>query len=63
MGNYTIKKMIDMGYVVFCDTNVYLRIYDYSPEFADFAIKCLFEIKESLFNTNFVFRIPEALYG
>ena len=48
MGNVQIKELVDNGYVVFCDTNVYLRIYDYSPEFADFAIKCLSEIKESI---------------
>lgn len=62
MENDTIKKLIDMGYVVFCDTNVYLRIYDYSPEFADFAIKCLFEIKESLYLTRTSFLEYEKHY-
>jgi len=62
MDNNTIKKLIDMGYVVFCDTNVYLRIYDYSPEFADFAIKCLFEIKESLYLTRTSFLEYEKHY-
>ncbi len=62
MENNTIKKLIDMGYVVFCDTNVYLRIYDYSPEFADFAIKCLFEIKESLYLTRTSFLEYEKHY-
>lgn len=51
VGNVQIKELVDNGYVVFCDTNVYLRIYDYSPEFADFAIKCLSEISKSLYLT------------
>lgn len=51
MENVSLKELIDRGYVVFCDTNVYLRIYDYSPEFAVFAINCLSEIKESLYLT------------
>lgn len=29
------------NYRIICDTNVLLRLYDYSPEFAFFAIKCL----------------------
>lgn len=31
--------------VVIFDTNVYLNIYRYSPEFTDFALKCIDEIK------------------
>lgn len=36
-----IKDLIQQGYVVVCDTNVYLHIYRYSPEFSDFALQCM----------------------
>ena len=51
MDRISIKALIDEGHVVICDTNVYLRIYDYSPEFAAFAIECLSSIKNSLLVT------------
>ncbi len=49
--NTSIKALIDHDYLIICDTNVYLRIYDYSPEFADFSIKCLSAVKNSLYIT------------
>lgn len=36
-----IKKLIDEKYLVVCDTNVFLHIYRYSPEFSDFALRCM----------------------
>ncbi|MBB6697280.1 PIN domain-containing protein [Clostridium algidicarnis] len=34
--------------MIILDTNVYLNIYRYSPEFTEFALKCLNSIKESI---------------
>ena len=42
-----IKELIDNGYIVICDTNVYLHIYRFSPEFSDFALRCITEIIKS----------------
>lgn len=44
----SIKALLDKDYIVICDTNVYLRIYDYSPEFAYFAIECLKKIQSHI---------------
>jgi len=42
-----IKKMVnEEEYVIVCDTNVLLNIYKVSPDFSDFALKCMNEIKE-----------------
>lgn len=46
--NYSIKDLISQNYIIVCDTNVYLRLYDYSPEFTEFAITCLDKIKTHL---------------
>ena len=46
--NYSIKDLISQNYIIVCDTNVYLRLYDYSPEFTEFAITCLDKIKAHL---------------
>lgn len=51
MCNISIKELINNNHTIICDTNVLLRIYDYSPEFADFAIKCLDSVSECLFLT------------
>ncbi len=51
MGNISIKEILESGAVVICDTNVYLRLYDYSPQFAAFGIQCLSAIKDSLMVT------------
>ncbi|MHB1153518.1 MAG: PIN-like domain-containing protein [Eubacteriales bacterium] len=40
-----IKRLIDKNYIVICDTNVYLHIYRYSPEFSDFALRCMQAIR------------------
>lgn len=40
---------------IICDTNVFLRIYDYSPEFTDFALKCLKSVEDRL-------KIPYTAY-
>ena len=45
-----IKGVLENGEaIVVCDTNVYLNIYLYSPEYANYSIKCLNAIKEYLF--------------
>lgn len=44
----SIKALMEKDYIVICDTNVYLRIYDYSPEFANFAIECLKKIQNHI---------------
>ena len=36
-----IKELVEHGYIVVCDTNVFLHIYRYSPEFSDFALRCI----------------------
>lgn len=36
-----IKELIENNYIIVCDTNVFLHIYRYSPEFSDFALRCL----------------------
>lgn len=36
-----IKYLIDENHIIICDTNVYLHIYRYSPEFSDFALRCM----------------------
>lgn len=47
----SIKALMEKDYIVICDTNVYLRIYDYSPEFANFAIECLKKIQNHIKNS------------
>ena len=49
MNAISIKKKIQKSKtIIICDTNVFLRVYDYSPEFTDFALKCLESIKPDL---------------
>ena len=43
-----IKELIDNGYIVICDTNVYLHIYRFSPEFSDFALRCMQAIQSGI---------------
>ena len=43
-----IKDLIENGYIVVLDTNVLLNVYRYSPEFSDFALKCLNAIKDKI---------------
>lgn len=43
------------NYVIVCDTNIYLNIYRYSPEFAEFALKCLQRIQDSII-------VPSTVY-
>lgn len=47
----SVKMLLEENYIIVCDINVYLRIYDYSPEFAEFAIACLSAIKDFLYMT------------
>ena len=42
------KELIDDGYIVICDTNVYLHIYHFSPEFSDFALRCMQAIQSDI---------------
>ena len=44
-----LKNLIEKGYLVICDTNVYLNIYRYSPEFSDFALNCMKTVQGSIF--------------
>jgi hypothetical protein len=43
-----IKCLIDENYIVICDANVYLHIYRYSPEFSDFALRCMQTIRPAI---------------
>lgn len=43
-----IKKLINQGCTTICDTNVYLHIYRYSPEFSDFALRCMQAVGASI---------------
>ena len=43
-----IKELIPQNYVIICDTNVFLHIYRYSPDFSDFALKCLQTVSSSI---------------
>lgn len=43
-----IRELIDDGYIVICDTNIYLHIYRYSPEFSDFALRCMQTIQSNI---------------
>lgn len=44
-----IREMIEsQNYVVIFDTNVLLNIYRYSPEFTDFAMRCLRSVATSI---------------
>ncbi|KIU11765.1 PIN-like domain-containing protein [Bacillus subtilis] len=40
-----IAKLIADNYVIVCDTNVYLGLYRFSPDFANFALDCLRKIQ------------------
>lgn len=46
--NFTIKKELDEGAIIICDTNVFLRLYDYSPEYSKFALDCLESIENNM---------------
>lgn len=46
--NLSIKSIISNDYTIICDTNVFLRLYDYSPEFVSFAIECLKRIENCM---------------
>lgn len=43
-----IKKLLNQDYAIICDTNVFLHIYRYSPEFSDFALKCIQAVREHI---------------
>ena len=43
-----IKKLIEENHIIICDTNVFLHIYRYSPEFSDFALCCMQKIYPSI---------------
>lgn len=46
--SFDIKQLIAEGYTVICDTNVFLNIYRYSPEFSDFALRCMQAVFSSI---------------
>lgn len=41
----SIKELVQQNYIVICDTNVFLNIYRYSPEFSDFALHCMSKVE------------------
>lgn len=42
-----IKNLVeDQEYTIVLDTNVFMRLYDYSPEFSTFCLECLGKIKQ-----------------
>lgn len=41
----SIKELINHNHIMICDTNVFLHIYRYSPEFSDFALRCMNAVK------------------
>lgn len=43
-----IKKLLEENHIIVCDTNVFLHIYRYSPEFSDFALRCMQTIYPSI---------------
>ena len=53
MSSNDIQQLIDDGYLVICDTNVFLHIYRYSPEFSDFALRCVQTISQSIESSRF----------
>ena len=46
-----IKRLLESGYIIIPDTNVLLNLYRYSPEFSEFGVQCLQEVKYSLQGT------------
>ena len=47
---FTLKQLIENeGFVVILDTNILLNIYRYSPDYSEYALNCLTEIKDSIF--------------
>ncbi|WP_454862267.1 PIN-like domain-containing protein [Peribacillus frigoritolerans] len=40
-----VAELIASNYVIVCDTNVYLGLYRFSPDFANFALDCLRKIQ------------------
>lgn len=48
MSSNDIRQLIDDGYSIICDTNVFLHIYRYSPEFLDFALRCIQMVSPSI---------------
>lgn len=50
-----IKESLDKGnYSIILDTNVFLHIYQYSPDYCKFALDCLSVIKEHIILPSFV---------
>ncbi|WP_260472141.1 PIN-like domain-containing protein [Bacillus canaveralius] len=43
-----VATLIANNYVVVCDTNVYLGLYRFSPDYANFALDCLKKIRAHL---------------
>ncbi len=43
-----VAKLIENNYVIVLDTNVYLGLYRFSPDFANFALDCLQKIQEHI---------------
>lgn len=43
-----VADLIDHNYVVICDTNVYLGLYRFSPDYANFALECLNSVQTKI---------------
>lgn len=41
-----IAALLNDGYIIVCDTNVYLGLYRFSPDYANFALECLNAVKD-----------------
>ena len=48
MDEINVKSLLKDNYIVVCDTNVYLNVYRYSPEFTEFALNCLNTVKTKI---------------
>lgn len=45
-----IKETLERGNtIIVCDTNVYLHVYSYSPNYSEYALSCLNMIKDYLY--------------
>ncbi|MGZ9586652.1 PIN-like domain-containing protein [Paenibacillus marinisediminis] len=54
--NESIKLFLDKESIIVCDTNVYLNLYEYSPEAADFFVTLLESSKDRIILPNTVHR-------
>jgi len=46
IANIDIAQLLSNNYLIICDTNVYLGLYRFSPDFSNFALACLRKIQD-----------------